>query len=53
MGEYADQIIKGESCELCMCPIKSAAGYPVTCRSCWGGLAPWAKKLHQRQLSGE
>mgnify|MGYP001615461475 CR=1 FL=1 len=48
MGEYADQIINGECCALCMAPFVTEQnidgadvpvvyehGYPVACESCW------------------
>lgn len=48
MGEYADQIINGECCALCMAPFISGDkddsvgyvegfehGYPVACKDCW------------------
>jgi hypothetical protein len=34
MGEYADMIINGESCQECGAYLGEAVGYPRTCRSC-------------------
>lgn len=56
MGELADQIINGESCELCLMPFKDPKkpntayehGYPVVCWDCWSGLTAKEKKQHQR-----
>lgn len=34
MGEYADMIIEGESCQECGAYLGEAVGYPLTCGSC-------------------
>lgn len=34
MGEIADQIIDGEICQICCCPLQDEQGYPVTCNEC-------------------
>ena len=31
MGEYADAIIHGESCQMCGVPIEHGDGYPTYC----------------------
>ena len=34
MGEYADMIIDGETCQECGVYLGEAVGYPRSCRSC-------------------
>jgi PHP family Zn ribbon phosphoesterase len=35
MGEYADMILEGDVCQVCMCPLKNSLGdFPQTCGSC-------------------
>ncbi len=34
MGEISDLIIEGEVCQLCMCEMGNAVGYPRTCKEC-------------------
>lgn len=56
MGELADQITNGESCELCITPFIDqdhpdnlyAHGYPVVCWDCWKTLSKSEKLVHQR-----
>ena len=39
MGEYADAIISGELCEMCMFPLAEPLGFPQTCVECGGDAA--------------
>lgn len=34
----ADEIIEGESCELCLSPFRVGIGYPCVCDECWRSL---------------
>lgn len=35
MGEYANMIIDGEVCQVCMCPLEDSLGdFPQTCSKC-------------------
>ena len=34
MGEYADMILEGESCQDCGVYLGDAVGYPRTCKGC-------------------
>lgn len=56
MGEYSDQIINGECCELCMMPFVDPKkpnevyehGHPAVCFDCWDSLNSEERKAHQR-----
>lgn len=56
MGEYADKIINGECCELCMMPYVHKKdketvyqhGYPAVCNDCWDDEC---KGFHTKQSS--
>ena len=48
MGEYADLMINGDSCELCGCNFEEDGdGYPRTCKDCWKDLNAEDKKNRQ------
>lgn len=47
MGEMADDIIDGASCELCGVYFKDDHGYPVVCKHCWSQLTKAERKNHQ------
>ena len=34
MGEYADRVLEGESCQKCGVYMENAVGYPRTCKGC-------------------
>lgn len=35
MGQYADMILEGDVCQVCMCPLEDSLGeFPQTCPSC-------------------
>lgn len=35
MGEYADMILEGDVCQVCMCALDGSLGeFPQTCREC-------------------
>lgn len=58
MGEIADDMTDGTSCQLCgqyfQSPNKTELtythGYPVVCHVCWNDLKPKEKKDYQRAL---
>lgn len=50
MGEIADQIINGETCDLCCSFFRIPHGYPVTCSDCWRDLSKKDGKIHQKAL---
>lgn len=45
MGEYADMIIAGESCQVCGEHMSGAPGYPRTCRACRRNTKAQVKEL--------
>lgn len=59
MGEIADDMIDGTSCELCGCYFIDPQdedklfthGHPAVCKSCWNGLTKDEKKNHQRAIA--
>lgn len=56
MGEIADQMINGETCNLCGCYFEDSSqnlyihGYPVVCWDCWDNLTSKERKHHQKAL---
>jgi hypothetical protein len=56
MGEIADDMIDGTSCELCGCYFINPKnenttythGYPVVCWDCWNELTSYDKQFHRK-----
>lgn len=51
MGELADMMISGESCELCGMIFKEEQGHPAVCKDCWSDLSKEDRKHHVRANS--
>lgn len=56
MGEIADDMVNGASCEQCGMPFVQEHGYPATCKDCWrkmkkdGTLKTSGKKRYQKAI---
>ena len=48
MGEIADAMVSGESCELCGSEFEYSHGHPATCWDCWSNLTPPGRGRVQR-----
>lgn len=53
MGEIAEGMVNGESCEWCGTSFRKAHGYPVLCKSCWKDATPAERKQHQQAKERE
>lgn len=56
MGEYANLVVNGKICDLCLLPFSKKGttedykhGHPATCNECWETMNDEERKHHQRQ----
>lgn len=48
MGEIADDMVNGWSCQLCGQYFEGEHGYPVVCAECWKELTKQERREYQK-----